>query len=104
MTPARRSGTPRSTPPTCSLQLPGLNALRLGPAHEPVDIPGEVDVTATFTGRRLDALVVDLGDLGSVELTLSGQGEPVSITAPSGDVTDLADSGWFASAPDQPGG
>ncbi len=48
--------------------------------------------------------MVDVGDLGTVELTLSDQGEPVRITAPRGDVTDLADSGWFAYTPLTPGG
>ena len=65
---------------------------------------GAVDLTATFQGDELDALVVDLGDTGTVELTLLDQGEPVRITAPRGDVTDFTDFGWFAMTPEKPGG
>ncbi len=61
--------------------------------------PAEVVVTATFTGDRLDALVVDLGGPGTVEVSLRDQGEPVRITAPRGDVRDFGDFGWFAHTP-----
>jgi hypothetical protein len=81
--------------------LAGLGPRSLDPEH--ASVPATAEVTVTFTGDRLDALVVDLGDLGALELSLHDQGEPVRITAPRG-ATDVGDSGWFAYTPLQPGG
>ena len=84
--------------------LAGLDVgrIEIGPEH--TEVPTDVGLTASFQGDRLDGLVVDLGDTGAVELTLSDQGEPVRIEAPRGDVTDFTDFGWFAMTPETPGG
>lgn len=73
--------------------LADLAPRSLDPAH--ARVPATAEITATYTGDRLDALVVDLGEVGVLQLSLYDQGEPVRITAPRG----AKDPGWFSYTP-----